>query len=502
MTLEEMFTGPLGHTSRPLLDESEYDAHTIFIADISSRVRAVDGVAEVRNLHLVRRGDGTTASEHSGRGEDLRRFRDLLPRFARGGRGDPPVWTAPRLAVPGSATGPGPGLPDERVRLWRDGRRVAEPPDFPARYRAARHGYRLGERRRGTTEAFYKTPVGEHRALGTYQSIQQHFPAIYGINAHGVPGSAPEGVWLSAFRLKSYLLLFEQFMADFAANLHHLRDLYSSGQYGAGGGAALTYRFLALGDKQIPGFEGFYGDVGDGKGGGDTSEGGGFGPYLSNPDAHLKWVVALHDDVLDRRSRLQDHMLSVFGESLAGDDDGEQHEVSDRLVKSRARLLEQIPAVTRDRGGAVDLLAPDAETASGFKRRIALLLGLRADAGFHVLEHVLLRPVGGRLSDDAWAGFYGLQVSVFFPHWVSPRGEEVVLLNCPAHVRAQCFRLTADQMAEFELLEEDWRNKKSLWLQGRSAAWTGGEPGDAGAVDHAAAELVRFVWAMRRAYGV
>src|SRR5262249_6007695 len=62
-------------------------------------------------------------------------------------------------------------------------------------------------------------PQGIHRDLGTYTSIQNSFPDVYGINAYGVPEWAPPVRKAQAKQLKAYLAIFEQILASGAAQL-------------------------------------------------------------------------------------------------------------------------------------------------------------------------------------------------------------------------------------------------------------------------------------------
>ncbi|MCI5224998.1 MAG: hypothetical protein D3924_20600 [Candidatus Electrothrix sp. AR4] len=64
-------------------------------------------------------------------------------------------------------------------------------------------------------KGLYPPPQGGYRNPGHYSSIQNLFPDIYGINAHGVPEQYPAEEKASASQLKAYLLPFEQLMADY-----------------------------------------------------------------------------------------------------------------------------------------------------------------------------------------------------------------------------------------------------------------------------------------------
>ncbi|MBS1189271.1 MAG: hypothetical protein H6R10_1063 [Rhodocyclaceae bacterium] len=88
--------------------------------------------------------------------------------------------------------------------------------------------------------------------------------------------------------------------------------------------------------------------------------------------------------------------------------------------------------------------------------------------GFHLVEHILLRPGDASLqgSDD---GFHACRASAVFPAWSSRLAnpefrkvvEETVFLCSPAHVQVDVLWLDYDQMAMFERLYWQWLRQKS-----------------------------------------
>ena len=113
-------------------------------------------------------------------------------------------------------------------------------------------------------------------------------------------------------------------------------------------------------------------------------------------------------------------------------------------------------------------------------------LALRLDAGcqgLHVVEHVLLRPLGeAEAHAGVPVGFHALQLSAVFPAWTlrchQPAfrvlARETVQLNAPAHLMTHCHWLEPAAMAAFE---QDFE----AWLQARVA------------VDRCAAALARLL---------
>lgn len=71
-------------------------------------------------------------------------------------------------------------------------------------------------------------PSGRHREdLGAYESIQKDFPVVYGIGEDGLPERASLLRKSQALQLKGYLLLYDQMLANYAAQLTHIRSLFA-----------------------------------------------------------------------------------------------------------------------------------------------------------------------------------------------------------------------------------------------------------------------------------
>ena len=71
-------------------------------------------------------------------------------------------------------------------------------------------------------------PEGNFREdLGEYYSIQHEFPLLYRIGIDELSDSAPAELHAKKQQLKGYLLFFDQLLANYLAQLAHLRDLFA-----------------------------------------------------------------------------------------------------------------------------------------------------------------------------------------------------------------------------------------------------------------------------------
>lgn len=119
-----------------------------------------------------------------------------------------------------------------------------------------------------------------------------------------------------------------------------------------------------------------------------------------------------------------------------------------------------------------------------------------ASEGFHMVEHVLLRPRRHDSAEHAEAkpphDFYAFRVSVIFPSWTARFGDrefrklaqETVCHNLPAHVYPEFHWLDFVPMQDFEGRFRHWLEVLRKPMNGEQSVR---------ALDHASARLVRFL---------
>lgn len=385
--LEDVFSGPAVRNGRVLPAAT---GEQLFIADLMTGLKAVDGVQEVRWLGLQVEG-GETLS---------------VDTLARRGAG----W-ALRLRVPADGG---------EVRLLRRGSRVDPPPDRVfMKYqdlRAAASGARLPA---GAMSARGPRPRGNHRPALPHSPLQDQFPAVYGINAYGLePGaSRQEKAW--AWQLKAYLALFDQAMAHSGAQLAHIRELFAVREP-----ERQTYWWQMLDDDVVPGLRSHL--------------------YTAAPQQVEQEVYRPTDNFLERKSRLLDYLLSLHGESFP--QNSLRHfpsgyapaELEARLFENKLALLQDILRFSRDRAAGFDDSRPawDAEANTcGLQRRVGLVLGYAHTHTRSLVEPMQrhgLEPVATQLG-RASAG----------RHASRPHGLQRLALDLDAGAQDQAGRNTA-----------------------------------------------------------
>lgn len=226
-------------------------------------------------------------------------------------------------------------------------------------------------------------PTGDYRELADYETIQNEFPLAYGIGEIGLPASAPASRKAQAKQLQAYLMVFDQLLANYFAQLEHLRDLFSLSDI-----EMQTYFTQSI--AHFPAGQ----------------------MVLSEAYADFLGRSPVSDTLeLDRKNRLLDHLLAQYSETFTdysllfpGSD------LSTLVLKHKAAWVQHYPKVSAGRGQALNYtLDPNnAQTfernVSGLKQRVAGLLGIAPRRqflyasdeteveGFYLVEHLLLRP--------------------------------------------------------------------------------------------------------------
>lgn len=329
-------------------------------------------------------------------------------------------------------------------------------------------------------------PSAIYRNFREYYSIQNHFPDIYGLNAHGVPDSAPRERKAQAAQLKAYLLFFEQVMANFLQNVEEIPRFFSLDEQ-----VGQSYFYQVLRNDAAPGVEGVYLDGVEGM------------------DSELAKLVAGFDNHGDRRNRVLDYLLGLYGEKLGLTSLSQFLEdsafVENERIESKIAFLREMVDISKNRAAGVDYrkATEDGGNSAGLKKKLQILLGLRTVIGgqdqygkeIQVVEHILLRPRskathgGHGVPDD----FFSFRASIIFPSGggrfanteFQKLAEETVYLNCPAHIYPEVFWLEPERMSRFKTLHEEW-------LDTKRDSETGFEKSDA-----VAEQLIGFLLEMR-----
>lgn len=445
-TLDEIMDGPA--LEHGYLDDGELETfqlrHSLRISDLIRLIMALEGVEAVRLLQIKDDIGNILASTQPGQPWEW----SLSPQ-----------QVASLEILHDTEKTPG-------IELWRQGRKlrvdwqesrllisrriIAEDP----------HG-----RVFGSAELDNLTQLGRDRKVGAYQSIFHQFPNLYGVGANGLPPNSSPLRLAQARQLRAYLSFFDQLLANEFVQLAGTRAFFDLDHPGP----KYTYFSQSLQDI-TPGID-------------ELLSGSGYPSALENPSG---------DEVITRQryKRLVHHLLARFGEAFTDFADPE----SVALMEQEKGLLKDYALLGYRRFQAFDYTLPrgSADNVSGLQLRLYRLLGFgkpgltpladleeTAPGGFHLLEHILLRPSLGdehqqspilllpfNGDDDSppREDPYSLQLSFVLPDWIMRFQDEhfrqflvhTLREQTPAHLRIYLHWLDPQQMADFEAAYQQW----------------------------------------------
>jgi hypothetical protein len=230
-------------------------------------------------------------------------------------------------------------------------------------------------------------PIGQFRDLVAYESVQQHFPALYGISDAGLPPGAGAERDAQARQLQGYLLLFDQLMANYLAQLAHARELLAFDPN-------LEHSYRCQPVESFREFRSLYPPAPDA-----TQEG---KESLEGKDAEaqekarsewrerirgmLHGIAETRKSMLARRNRFLDHLLARFAERFQ-----DYLQVAAAIfnvtpaaaARAKCAFLQAYPELGAERGRAFNYTLEGlggalASNVSGLEKRLAYLLGLGA----------------------------------------------------------------------------------------------------------------------------
>jgi len=358
-TLEQIYTGPVAE--RGFVAQGDGPAgELLFVSDLTALAKGVEGVHDVRSLSLQRDGESAYSSALRWRGD---------------------TW-ALRLRVPGlTADVRAPEavaeLLQRQVKLRRRGAEITVSSVDLAHRLADLYAAGRTRRREAAASESVPMPMGQYRDMQRYFSLQNDLPEVYGLGRHGLPASATLQERAQVRQLQTYLALFEQVMAHSAAQIEHLRDLFSANDM-----RGPSYWWNMLDSSTIPGLDALY------------------LPRAGAPTASLDAkldadtvraqvqakVYGTRDPQAERKSRALDHLLALQGETYSQNsmrqfcDYLSPAELDTALLDNKAAFLKDIVSLTRERGAGLDYAKPSWNklgSGTGLQRRVSHLLGLR-----------------------------------------------------------------------------------------------------------------------------
>ncbi len=228
-------------------------------------------------------------------------------------------------------------------------------------------------------------PENKGRQIENYYPLQHQFPANYGIGTSGVSDAAPQRRKAQSKQLTAYLMFFEQQLANYFSQVANFKSLMSFDSTDT-----RTYFNQSLLDT-VAGLEEIL----------DSNE---------NYQEYLQEMTADSVDGLKRKNKFLNHLLARFSEKFTGygmlleETANTPYALDKKLIVDKSNFLKDYPAISAGRGKGYNYTQAywQNNNISGLEKRIARKSGIEDytrrnlgdgdTEGFHMVEHILLRP--------------------------------------------------------------------------------------------------------------
>ena len=236
--------------------------------------------------------------------------------------------------------------------------------------------------------------------LDDFYSIQNNFPAVYGIGEAGLSQFASEERKGQAKQLKGYLLFFDQLLANYLSQLANVKELFSISPDSSDPDKSTTYFSKSL-IRLAPGAEkeGILNKTYNNKG--------------ENPEAFVKRRNTFLHHLLARfAENFTDYSLALYlkkygaGESINGDTALDKNTLQEENSRMQ-NLLQDLPAISSNRARG---LSPE-NKSTGLEEKINKIFGIEEIA---VIEHILLHKVNNEIVRQ-FSSDLPLQLTVVLP---------------------------------------------------------------------------------------
>ena len=342
---------------------------------------------------------------------------------------------------------------------------------------------------------------GQDRQVGQYYPIQHQFPDSYGLGAGRLPASASPERQAQAKQLQAYLLFFEQLLANYFAQLAHVKDLFAISGHDPRSYFSQVLDDPTLGLDDLRQFD-------------LATHQARLQQITENPYQAPSPPAGAEDFDFTRRNRFLNHLLARFAEQFtdyslvlygalteaveyahaslgspaanggtpANGIPSEELDAiaSAKLVQDKQNFLQAYPYISAARGCGFNYLQPwGSQNRSGLEARLARKLGIEeaslgSDENFYLVEHILLRPLPGDetqkipfLANPRLKDPYSLQLSFVLPDWTPHTqdptfktfAERTIREETPAHLVINIHWLDRDRMKNFETAYHNWLDR-------------------------------------------
>ncbi|ANQ21515.1 hypothetical protein BA893_07470 [Vibrio natriegens] len=278
-------------------------------------------------------------------------------------------------------------------------------------------------------------PSGHHRDLSSYDSIQTLFPRNYQLATKTNTGYDPKSQ-AQRHQLRSYLLLFDQLMANFCEDLTKLPELFSTSL-----SQPTSYHVHTLTPQE-------FNDINS--------------HYPVDAKSKLQALQSEFDNFPERKGRIYDYLIALYGEQYpdtlhrAFNPYCREPDIDWLLLEHKQRFIRNIAAISNQRGLGNNLLNPS--HTGGYQQRLSILLGMNAlkngDEGTNLnISRYLLNIVSDEdylSSNMGQKAVFELKETVLPNLETLPESQEKISLSTQQkrQIRASVYALDAQTLPE------------------------------------------------------
>ncbi|MGI0116748.1 hypothetical protein [Zooshikella sp. RANM57] len=212
----------------------------------------------------------------------------------------------------------------------------------------------------------YALPSGVCQNIYRFNSIKNSFPSVYCDLAR----NNKEQSKVFAKQFDAYLLLFDQILANTHASFENIKTLFSVDMHNKN-----SYFFYPFDNQTFPGISSV---------------------YPENFDKFLKKILVEHDDYFERKGRLIDYLLSLYGEEISPaifsyfNNLLDEDELDELILTHKINYLRSIIEISKNRAGGFDYQNEDIlkGTAGGFQLKISFNLGMKISTAYSLTEAI------------------------------------------------------------------------------------------------------------------
>lgn len=335
--MEEIFSGPA--PVKGYIDPKDFSLKTseIYISELKEIIEKIDGVIEVEELFVFKNG--------------IKIFEDQIT-FGE----DYFPFLNKSISDYASAS--------EQVKLYRDSNFYQiDTVILSQLYDSLSLSYRKN---------YYKTVQPRKidlkgrfskKELEEYYSIQNEFPAVYGLRENELPSKSDKKRIAQVKQLRGFLTLFEQLMANHLSQLANFHQFFSIDK-------EISQTFFVQNPEAIPGLK----ELVD----------------FNNQEeyqAYLKTISESETKFFERRNQIINHLLARFSEYFDTEtlqklmkiesESISEAEVKKKILEAKVRYAQNIIASGKHRGVGFNYSIDtwNTENSSGLEKRIKLLMG-------------------------------------------------------------------------------------------------------------------------------